>query len=62
MAVEWEIPIAKDNTDPNPIVAKAFGPQQGEILEQGITNVGYYATDNSENVSPACVIELRVQG
>ena len=58
----WEEPTAFDVTDPNPVINKTDGPSLGDVLSTGRHVVVYQASDATGNLSPACTIEIRIQG
>lgn len=63
-SVTWEEPTVLDNTDPNPTITKVSGPDQGDVLSEGLTYVSYTSVDafgNSNQLSN-CTITLEVIG
>ncbi|HFA52017.1 MAG TPA: HYR domain-containing protein, partial [Bacteroidetes bacterium] len=60
--VTWTAPMASDNCDAGPSLARTQGAASGSLFAAGTTTIKYKATDASGNESLECVFTVTILG
>jgi hypothetical protein len=58
--VNWTLPTASDNCDPNPTITQTAGSTSGSFFNEGTETISYTATDGSGNESLECSFTVTI--